>query len=233
MTIDEIKMHDDIQINNQIVLGALNDFKDFIFERYKSGELEKDLSVNCKDHTRDRWLADDYMHRIIDRNRAHEGFPESMHSFHGMMPSGETNQMHAPGGLKKLMEYREKAGETNQTLMTELSAKRNTLITVYPPGGWISWHNNANASGYNVIFSWSETGDGWFDYWDIEKKERVRIPDKAGWQCKMTYFGSYDEPERLCYHAASTNCLRMSVAYVFSSAEDIWKDVIEDIANPL
>ena len=224
-------MHDDIEINNTVVLDALNNFKDYMYEKHKSGELKNDLHVNCKDHTRDRWLADDYMHRIMDRGRAHDGFPESMHSYHGMSPDGKGYD--APCGMKKLLEYRDVAIEMNNTLMSELTAKRNTLATVYPPGGWISWHNNANASGYNVIFSWSETGDGWFDYWDLDKKQRVRIPDKAGWQCKMTYFGSYDEPERLCYHSASTDCLRISVAYVFSSAEDIWKEVIRDISDPI
>ena len=79
------------------------------------------------------------------------------------------------------------------------------------------------------MFTWSETGDGWFDYWDIEKKERVRVPDVEGWQCKMGYFGSYDQPDRLCWHAASTDCLRITCAYVFAEAETIWQDVIDDI----
>lgn len=219
----------DIQINNQEVLAALNEFKDFVYERYKSGEMNKTLKVNCMDHQRDRWLADDYMHRIIDRGKQHEGFPESMRCYANLMPgSGER----PPENLQQVLPYRDASLKLNDRLMTELSAKRNTLITCYPPGGWIGWHNNANAAGYNVIFSWSENGDGWFDYWDLDKKERVRIPDHPGWQCKMTYFGSYDEPENLCYHAASTDCFRISVAYVWGVHESMWEDIVEDIENP-
>ena len=221
----------DIKINNEVVFESLNRFKDFVLEKYQLGDLDKNLSLNSKDHTRDRWLADDYLERIIARGTKHEGYPESMRSYQGMMP--DIGNGNFQGDAKKVQEYRKKAQDLNNALMIELSAKRNTLITLYPPGGWISWHNNANASGYNVIFSWSETGDGWFDYWDLEKKERVRIHDVPGWQCKMGYFGAYHQPDRLCYHAASTDCLRISVAYVFAEAEDIWKQIIEDIEEPL
>jgi hypothetical protein len=117
--------------------------------------------------------------------------------------------------------------------MEVLSARTNTLNTVYPPDGFISWHNNANASGYNILFSWSETGDGWFEYYDMIKQERVRINDVPGWQCKMGYFGPYYKPETVCYHAASTSCWRISVAYVFAEADTMWQYVIEDIENPI
>tara|TARA_B100001094_G_C18021009_1_gene715097 strand:+ start:73 stop:732 length:660 start_codon:yes stop_codon:yes gene_type:complete len=213
----------DIKINNKEVLDTLNWYSDWLVPKYNSGQMKEDLPINCMDHTRDRWIADDYLQRQIAKGRKHEGFPESMRSFAGTMPNkeGETS--------KSSVEYREKGQEVNQRLMTALSAKKNTLVTCYPPGGWISWHNNANASGYNVLFSWSETGDGWFDYWDLEKKERVRIPDVQGWQCKMGYFGGYDQPERVCWHAASTECLRISVAYVFAEAEGLHQDIIDDI----
>lgn len=217
----------DVEINNKNVLKSLNEFKDFVLDKRSKGLLDKELDLNAKDHTRDRWLADDYMGRIMSRGRAHEGYPESMRSYHGLMPNGN-------GVYKESYEdYRRASAKLNNDLMTELSAQRNTLVTVYPPGGWISWHNNANAAGYNVIFSWSENGDGWFDYWDLDKKERVRVPDHPGWQCKMTYFGSYNEPDKLCYHAASTDCLRISVAYVWGREEAMWEDIIEDIENPI
>jgi len=213
----------DVKINNQSVLDALNEYKDWLVPKFHNGEMAKDLHINCGDQKRDRWLDDGYLERQMAKGRGHDGFPESMQVFHGTMPDG--------GGVMDqiMVPYRDKGEELNKKLMTELSARKNTLVTCYPPGGWISWHNNANASGYNVLFTWSETGDGWFDYWDMEKKERVRVPDIAGWQCKMGYFGSYDQPERVCWHAASTDCLRITCAYVFAEAETIWQDVIDDI----
>ena len=220
----------DIKINNEVVLESLNKFHEFLVEKYRSGALEKEVPLMAKNHTRDRWLADDYLERIISRGRGHNGYPESMHSYTGMSADGHD----IPGGYEEsILEYRQKSSEMNMELMTELSAHRSTLTTIYPPGGWISWHNNANAAGYNIIFSWSETGDGWFDYWDLKEKKRVRVQDVPGWQCKMGYFGSYEQPEKLCYHAASTDCLRISVAYVFREAEDIWEQIIEDVENPL
>ena len=219
-----------IEIKNPEVIEVLNDYSEYISERFHSGHMNKTLRINCLEHTRDRWLADDYRERIMQRHRAHDGFPESMRCFHGTMPSADHKIV--SDDYNSALEYRNKAIEVNQNLMTILSAKRNTLCTTYPPGGWISWHNNANASGYNILFTWSENGNGWFDYWDMEKKERVRVQDVPGWQCKMGYFGSYDEgEEKLCYHAASTDCLRITVAYVFGQADHFWKDVVEDISS--
>lgn len=219
----------DIQINNKRVLNYLNNFKDFIVEKYNSGELQKDLHLDCKDQKLEDkdWLSDKYLKEVMDLGKSHEGYPVSMRSYKGIMPGNDTNNIY------QSKPYLEKSNTLNQELMTELSAQRNTLYTIYPPGGWISWHNNANASGYNVIFSWSETGDGWFDYWDLKEQKRVRVQDKPGWQCKMGYFGSYKEPDKLCYHAAYTDCLRISVAYIWGPHESMWEDVIEDIENPI
>ena len=32
----------------------------------------------------------------------------------------------------------------------------------YPKDGYIAWHNNWNVPGYNVLFTYTETGNG---YW--------------------------------------------------------------------
>jgi hypothetical protein len=213
----------DIKINNQNVLNILNEYKDWVYPKWQSGDMDRDLKMNCKEHTRDRWIADDYLERQIAKGRGHDGFPESMRVYAGTMPDTKMEITEAS------LEYRDKGEEINKKLMTELSCRKNTLLSCYPPGGWIAWHNNANAPGYNVLFTWSETGDGWFDYWDLEKKERVRIPDVPGWQCKMGYFGSYEQTDRICWHAASTDCLRITAAYVFAEAETMWQDIIDDI----
>ena len=48
----------------------------------------------------------------------------------------------------------------------------------------------------------------------------------------MTYFGGYHEPENLCYHAASTECLRITMAYIFARGDTIWQDIIEELEDP-
>jgi len=222
----------DIKLNNTVVIDALEEFRHFIQKKHQSGDLENHLHLNCKENRPENWLSDEYMHKTIDEGRGHKGYPDRLQSYADIMPDNSLSKG-TKEYLNHIVPYRDQSQKLNNTLMAELSAKKNTLVSVYPPGGFISWHNNANAAGYNLILSWSENGDGWFDYWDADKKERVRIPDHAGWQAKMTYFGSYDEPDDLCYHAASTDCLRISVAYVWGPHETVWKEVIEDLEDPV
>ena len=113
-----------------------------------------------------------------------------------------------------------------------LGAHRKALSMVYPPGGFIGWHNNANAGGYNIIFTWSEKGDGQWEHIDPITKEHVVIPDVEGWQCKYGYYGTYDEYDKILYHAARTNCLRSTIAFVFNSDETgkrMAEHVVEEI----
>ena len=119
----------DIKLNNQDVLDALNDYKDWLYPKWLSGDMDRDLKINCKEHTRDRWLKDDYLQRQIAKGTKHEGFPESMRVYAGTMP--------------------------------------DTKVEIHK--------------------------------------------------------------ERVCWHAASTDCLRMSVAYVFAEAESLHQDIIDDI----
>jgi len=44
----------DIKINNEMVMESLNKFKTFVLTKYQEGNLQKDLPLNSKDHTRDR-----------------------------------------------------------------------------------------------------------------------------------------------------------------------------------
>lgn len=218
-----------IELKNREVIEALNEYKDFIWSKIETNQINEDLIFNCQDHTRDRWIADDYRDRIIARHNKHDGFPESLRNYKFTQPDVSSETSH--GNLyKKAEPYRDAAIKLNTTLMTTLSTRRNSLCAVYPPGGWISWHNNANAYGYNILFTWSEKGDGCFKYWDMEKGKEVIIQDEPGWQCKMGYFGGYHEDRnKLCYHAAHNDDWRITVAYIFVEAEEFWKEVVEDI----
>jgi hypothetical protein len=218
----------DIKLNNLEVLSALNEYKDFIM----SNDIDQNLYLMCRDEKPEDWLSEKYLHEVMSSGTAHEGFPITMQSYDGLMPA-KYNDRKKRDITPKTVKFRDASSQLNSRLMEELSARVNTLNTVYPPKGFISWHNNANASGFNVLFTWSETGDGWFKYYDQKKKEIVTIPDVPGWQCKMGYFGSYIDPEKLCYHAAYAECWRISVAYVFAEADELWQDIIEDIENPI
>ena len=104
--------------------------------------------------------------------------------------------------------------------------------------GFIGWHNNANASAYNFIFTYSEDGDGYWEHFDTGTQEIVRINDKPGWQCKAGYFGAYEDGmNKVCYHCASNESetgTRMTVAFVMDRSEvsqGLQEWVIEDISG--
>ena len=217
----------DIDLRNQEFIDILNEYKDvLLYRETKEDEpfIAKELSVSFPNEKAEDWISDDYMNDIISQGRSHDGFPRILKGFTGL----KYNDKHHPNGDK----IKEATKTLNSKLIEFLSCRNNALNACYPPGGFIAWHNNANAAGYNIIITYSETGEGWFDYWDTEKKERVRIKDKPGWQAKMTYFGPYDSPEKLCYHAAYTDCYRITVAFVFAEADEFWQEVIEDLETP-
>lgn len=105
-----------------------------------------------------------------------------------------------------------------------------TLMSLYPPGGYIGWHSNYDVPGYNVILTWSETGDGFFRYVDPKTREIITMQDTPGWSCKMGYFGSGNEE---LWHCAYTNCRRATIAFRFENkdAQDLAKGTISAIMS--
>jgi len=216
----------DINIQNTEFLDILNEYKDILLKREEGDDtplIAKEIGIMHNDEKADPWTNDEYMHDIINMGREHDGFPKVLKGFSGLKHEGNDMRGKVIKDASRVL---------NTKLMEFLSCRNNALNACYPPGGFISWHNNANAKGYNIIITYSETGDGWFDYWDIEKQERVRIQDVPGWQAKMTYFGPYEDPDKLCYHAAYTDCYRITVAFVFDEADEFWEEVIEDLETP-
>jgi len=93
----------------------------------------------------------------------------------------------------------------------------NSGFLHYPPGGFIGWHTNHTNPGHQFIFSWSESGDGYFQYYDKESEQIVQLPDASGWQCRYFNFGS--EQENHCWHSVYSNVDRVSICVVFRENE--------------
>ena len=108
----------------------------------------------------------------------------------------------------------------------EIGAHSSALLNYYPTGGFVGWHTNWNANAYQVLFTYSATGDSYFRYYDLESSSIVTIPEKKGWQCRHYYFGRQDEPEHHCWHSAYSGCERITLAYKFcnDSLMNIEKD---------
>lgn len=96
----------------------------------------------------------------------------------------------------------------------ELGAHTSALLSYYPPGGFVGWHTNWDASAYQILFTWS-AGGGYFRYRDPKSKKIVTIKDVEGWQCRHYYFGAKDEPEHHLWHSAYAEGERLTLAYKF------------------
>lgn len=163
-----------------------------------------------RNETADEWCNEQYRKHIMSKGAAHDGYPEMLLGCNiepGKFIYDDKSEQF------RLCEEMERSIEE---LGSWSGARNRALTAIYPPGGFIGWHNNANASGYNVLFTWSLEGDGQWEHIDPTTGEHVIIPDVKGWQCKFGYYGSYREPDKILYHSARTNCLRATVAFVFN-----------------
>lgn len=221
----------DITIKNKTLITILDKNKWFM-EDYVLDHVNTRGDKNL----REKYLSEEYLKEIIGMWDKHEGFPEESYSIgfsklkDMRFKPNEKNKI-----LKLSRDIVKKYTENTDELQQKYMLKSNALFTVYPPGGYISWHNNANASAYNVIFTWSETGDGWFKWVDPKTNIIHTVEDVPGWQCKVGYFGRYSDGEdKLIYHSASTECYRMSVAFTLDRSETSYEAqswLIEDIMS--
>lgn len=216
---------------NDFAINILNDTLWFLQdENYKAVRLS--APNHCTKDAADYYTSTKYFEKIRSMKSQHNGFPEMCVAYsygsNGMAFTKESGSL-ADTASDVMMKFYE-------NIMSQLNLKKNALFTIYPPeNGYISWHNNANASAYNFIFTYSETGDGYWKHYDPVKKEMVTIPDVKGWQCKAGYFGAYqDGMDKVVYHTARNTGkgLRMTIAFVMDRSEmsaGIQDWVIEDI----
>lgn len=210
-----------VEIRNKEILEVLDEFKDLWWDVREN--LEEYYYYLGKDAERKDWISKEYKNKIMGMGNSHDGYPEKIQSFSLMIKDSLAH--------KRNVDLEKKYSELNTKIQILLGTKTNALCSVYPPGGFISWHNNANASAYNLIFTWSENGDGYWKHVDPYTGKEVKVQDVPGWQCKAFYFGAYeDPPEDIVYHMASTDCWRMTISYIFDREhKQYWEDVIEEL----
>lgn len=222
-----------VPVNNPELLEILTEYA----KLHTLQGFEENCHLTSAQAMRQRpyYVGHGYKQEIIDQVRNHEGFPDEMVGYN-LKTSDKNHRIFSDGAdpvFKRDLTHH--LGDLNDRMMNFLSTKHNALCAIYPPGGFISWHNNANAPGYNLIFSYSESGSGWFDYVHPVTKEVIRCQDVPGeWTCKAAYFGPYNEPTSLLYHAASSeDDWRVTVSYIFdwSDASESFREmVLADIA---
>lgn len=208
-----------IELKNPRVLDILERFRYLYRDKYDITETNRPLS-DLLGHG-EEYVSEEYLKEVLKKGRDHNGSPRAAFSY-PIKPD------HYRGTNTQ---YKKDYQDVDTDMKIELGFQSSALTQLYPPKGFIDWHNNANSTSYNILFTWSETGDGWFKWYDKENDKIVTMPDKKGWSAKAGYFGNYHDGD-LCYHSAYTDCWRMTMAYIVPhDAKEYWELLCDYIQN--
>ena len=192
----------ELVIRNKDILTKLDWVKEKVLQS-NIVELSKNIDMHAPNDAKingEKYLSEEYLFNHMG-NTEHKGFPVEHYS------SPVEQICEYDPNLKEAYKY------AREGFITDLGANANAVFLYYPPGGFVGWHTNQNNSGYQFIFSWSEKGDGYFQYYDKQKKEIVKLPDQAGWNARYYHFGQAEEDH--CWHSAYTNVPRMTICVLF------------------
>lgn len=151
----------------------------------------------------------------IDKEE-HIGFPEKKHGIDIIMTESTE--------VKERSTVREIILKLNQLI----GSRNSAVFMYYPPGGYMGWHDNHNASGYNILISYSKNGNGYFRYVDPETKEIITLHDKPGWNVKVGYYGSGENGESTYWHCAYTDEERITFGFIIPD-KNLWEMSCEDL----
>lgn len=186
---------------------VLTTFSDWFFEQDRSG-----FKVDQGSITSQEAVSIEYLHQ--QQQKKQSGFPTCANGI-------DFQHLHG----FDLDKFYPAITEADFNIKTFLGAENCALKMYYPAGGYIDWHTNANAFGYNTLFTYSKEGDGAFLYQNPLTKEIITIPDKKGWNMKI---GIYDvHGGSPLWHSAYTNCERLTWAYILNQVG--WNNLIEEL----
>lgn len=203
----------EVSIRNPYILKQLDklveDFfshKDILLERFWAHEGEKKvynpiLHAEIPDGL--YYTNEENLKLQMEKGDAHSGFPEQ----HFSLPIANMADMDS--------RFETIANDMRESFRAEIAAASCALSNYYPPGGFVGWHTNWNATARQILFTWSKTGDGCFKYLDKTTNEIVTIQDEPGWKARYYYFGPQSHPDYHCWHAAYAGCDRITLAYKF------------------
>jgi len=207
-----------IQLRNESIIKTLGSISDVIYQDDLLNELVSE-SKEDRSELIDKSIypvSDEYFH-CAKNDFSIETFAFPRETLMSSINASKT----ASESIKR---YKRK-------LQRVLGGRNSALTALYPSDGYIGWHHNGNAPGYNILFSYSLDGDGCFKYYDYETKEIKVVQDQVGWNVKVGYYPSENiEPENVYWHAADTKNPRLSVAFIVDD-RNIWKNMINDITN--
>lgn len=222
-----------IPINNPEIIELLEEWSEFLHTNYDT--IKKHISLSRHETHPGAGVEHSYLEHIRSKGAGHDGFPEMDHMYN-IRPDFLKYRVEVPEAKALADSIRDAYTSFNNNMCTTLGIRRNALCALYPPNGYIGWHNNANASSYNLIFTYSSEGDGYWEHVNPYTNKIERIQDVKGWQCKASYFGSYSEnnPTSLVYHSAKCgeSGFRATVSWIFDREhKEWWLESLEEIKS--
>lgn len=199
-----------VNVRNKELIGILDTFMDVLLscDRTKYPYPRKDI-------TPDYATGMEYLLHM--QGKKVDGFPEKTYGID--LAKFVPPQQSLSNALLKL----------DYELINWSGSRNNAVKMLYPKGGYMGWHHNANASGYNLLLSWSQTGKGYFRYQDPKTKELVDMHDIPGWACKAGYFGAFNEPDKIFWHCVNAEPEeRFTLGYIIPH-RGMWEDMVADI----
>tara|TARA_B100001248_G_scaffold254357_1_gene232646 strand:+ start:25255 stop:25869 length:615 start_codon:yes stop_codon:yes gene_type:complete len=200
-----------IEINNKELLNLLNDFSDW-FNLVDKNKIE----LKGKKDNDEYYTSEEYYNTINKKN--HVGFPE------------ETHGIDLACAYSTPISFRDKIRNIDQDFNSILGSRNCAVKMYYPKNGYMGWHNNHNANGYNILFSYTKNGNGFFRYKKPTDLKTVTMFDAAGWTAKVGYYGSNKEPNKLFWHCARAYEDRLTLGFVIPD-ENFWQMMIDDIKS--
>lgn len=158
----------------------------------------------------DYFCSSEYLDLVME-NEDHKGPPEY----------AKVCDFQLSNGVPK--KARLKSLDFCKSLAAFLGAKYTAVHVYYPEGGYMSWHNNWDCPGYNILLSHSDSG-GFFKY--LKDGSIQTIHDPAGWSAKVGYYGGKDDPY---WHCAGSTSPRQTIGFVIPD-KDMWEMMVEDIS---
>lgn len=208
-----------IILKNKQIQKILDDISNCVFDQHnlkKIIENEHTKERKCKIITDHPPTSDEYFYTAYKKRNIEDfGYPSS-----ALMESYSENSVLFNLIKNKVLK-----------LSRKLCVHRVALCSLYPENGYIGWHHNGNAPGYNLLLTYSIDGNGCFKYYDYEDKEIKKINDVPGWNVKVGYYPKlHTEVDRVYWHSAETKSPRLSIAFVVDDRE-LWLAMINDITN--
>ena len=125
---------------SQEVLDIVEPFATWFFEQ------DQDLiNIHGKADKDEYYTDNEYLDYI--EAKGHEGFPEEKYGI------DLTDIKSTP------LEYRDKIIDVTKQLNNFFGSQFNAVKMYYPKDGFMSWHNNHNVPGYNILMSYTKNGD--------------------------------------------------------------------------